>query len=518
MAGLTETGGETVRTRFGLCGVLITMAFVACASSSTRIPANALVVRNGTVIEDRFSEARNLIIEQVATGGVPSITVAVAKNGEIVWEEAFGWSDVENQVRATPNTMYRLGSISKTITATGLMLLVEEGKVDLDEPAIEYLPEDVRPRAFEGDVPDVTVRHLLNHRSGMPAYAESFFEDDPEGRRPLAETVHRYGIVTFPPGESFIYCNLGYQMLASIITNVSGMSYTEFIRERVFAPLGMTNALVYEGRPMGMPHAAGYTQTRRRIPLYLDSYPGADGTYASAHDLLRFAMYHLGDNLPDQEAILSDHALAAMQAKHPPGNVRYGIGWELDGDERGYRSVYHAGSAPGANAMMRLFPDEDIAAVVLCNTECQLYEIQEAIFVALIPELGEPEPVETSPPGVAPANPSEMYGTWRGRITAYDRELAIELLVDSTGMRVAVGANPRGEVEISVLTSTFLLGSFDAAIPTPDNLRYPYRNRIAVLREGDRLYGAVISVGRREDRAGHYELPSRVELRRAKPE
>jgi CubicO group peptidase (beta-lactamase class C family) len=468
------------------------------------------------VVDDRFSEVRDLIIEQVSTGAVPSIAVAVAEDGEIVWEEAFGWSDMEHHVRATPNTMYGLGSISKTITATGLMLLVEEGKVDLDHPAIEYLPEDVRPTAFEGDVRDVTVRHLLNHRSGMPAYAEPFFEDDAEVPRPFAETVRRYGIVAYRPGEAFIYSNLGYQMLASIIANVSGMSYAAFIREQVFAPLGMASTLVYEGGPLGKAYAAGYTQARERIPLYLDSYPGADGTYASAHDLIRFAMFHLGDALPDQKPILSGRAVAAMQAKYPPGNDRSGIGWSLDGDEHGYRSVYHGGEGPGADCMMRLFPDEDIAAVVLCNGECEkLHEIQEAIFVTLISELAEPEPSPTSPPSQAPADPSAMYGRWHGRITAYDRELEVELVLDSTGARVAVAAQARGAVEISVLTPTFFMGMVDASIPTPDNSRYPYRNRLAMIREGDRLYGAVTSVGRREGRAGHYELSSRIEVRRA---
>jgi len=493
--------------------MLFVLAVVTIPIASGCAP-DSMVLRDA-----QFAKARELIIQQVSTERVPSIAVAVAKDGEIIWEEAFGWSDRENRVRATPNTMYGLGSISKTITATGLMLLVEEGKVDLDKPAVEYLPKDVKPRAFEGEVQGVTVRHLLNHRAGMPAYAESFFDDDPEGRRPLAETVRRYGIVTYPPGGAFIYCNLGYQMLASIITNVSGMGYAEFIQKRVFAPLGMSSARVYEGGPLGSSYAAGYTQAGKRIPSYSDSYPGADGTYASAHDLIRFAMFHLGDNLPDQEAILSGRAIAAMQAKHPPGNERYGIGWYLDGDERGYRSVYHGGEGPGADCFMRLFPDDDIAAVVLCNAECEkLYDIQKAIFVALISALGEPKPAETSSPNNTRPDPSEMYGTWRGRITAYDRELDVELLVDSTGAKVAVGGQPSGEVEISVLTPTFFMGMFDASIPTPDNLRYPYRNRLAVIREGDRLYGAVISVGRREARAGHYELPSRVDLRRARTE
>jgi len=485
---------------------------------ATSVMASGWAHSSFVIREDRFSKVRELIVDQVSTGGVPSIVVAVAKGGKIVWEEAFGWSDVEKRVPATPHTMYGLGSISKTITATGLMLLVEEGKVDLDRPAVEYLPKDVKPRTFEGEVQGVTVRHLLNHRAGMPAYAESFFEDDPESRRPFAETVRRYGIATYRPGEAFVYCNLGYQMLASIVTNVSGMGYAEFIRTRVFGPLGMSNARVYEGGLLGGSYATGYTQAGKRIPSHSDGYPGAAGTYASAHDLIRFAMFHLGDELLEQKAILSDRAIAAMQAKHPASNRRYGIGWSLDGDERGHRSVYHGGQDAGVDCFMRLFPDDDIAVVVLCNAECELYKIQKAISVALIPELGEPEPVKTSPPSQPPVELGEMYGVWRGRITAYDRELDVELLVDSTGARVAVGAQPRGEVQLSVLTPTFLMGMFAAAIPTPDNLRYPYRNRLAVVREGDRLYGAVISVGQRTDRAGHYELPSRVELRRARRE
>jgi CubicO group peptidase (beta-lactamase class C family) len=488
-----------------LFGLALVTSLIAsgCAHDST-------VIR-----DDRFSKVRELIVDEVTNRRVPSIVVAVAEDGKIVWEEAFGWADVENRVRATPNTIYRLGSISKTITATGLMVLVEEGKVDLDKPAVDYLPEDVRPRVFEGEVRDVTVRHLLNHRSGMPAYAESFFEDEPEYPRPFAETVRRYGIITYPPGSSFIYCNLGYQMAANIIAEVSGMSYAEFIDGRVFAPLGMDHALVYERSPFNKPHAVSYTASLERIPPYLDGYPGADGNCASAHDLIRFAMFHLGDDLPDQERILKDESIAAMQAKHPPGNERSGIGWALDGDERGRRSVYHGGEGPGADCMMRLFPDEDIAAVVLCNAECEkLYDIQKAIFVALIPELGEPEAVETSSSVEPPVDPSEMYGTWRGRITTYDRELDVELVIDSMGVSVGVEDQSQDDIEVSVITPTFLMGVFDADIPTPDNERYPYRNRLALTREGERLYGAVVSVGRREDRAGHYELSSRAVLRR----
>jgi len=491
---------KTLRTS----ALMLVLFTLACAQDST------------VVLDARLSEVRELIIDQVENGGVPSIAVAVAEDGRIIWEEAFGWSNVEDQVPATPHTMYRLGSISKTITATGLMSLVEDGLVDLDSPAIDYLPEDVRPRTFEGEPGDVTVRLLLNHRAGMPAYAEFFYEDDPEGRRPLAETVRRYGIVVYPPGWSYVYCNLGYQMLASLIAEVSGMSYAEHIEERVFTPLGMTESRVYEGLPFSEPYAASYTQALERIPPYLYSYPGAEGIYASAHDLIRFAMFHLEDHLPYQKAILTDKSIRSMQEPNPTSNLRYGIGWHLDGSERGFRSVYHGGEGPGADALMRLFPTEDIAAIILCNAECEkLGDIQKALFAALIPELGEPEPTQASSGGQLPAEPTEMYGIWEGRIVACDRELEIELLVDSAGARIAVNDQPQDDVEVWVLSPTFLLGMFDASIPTPDNERNPYRNRLAVTRDGDRLYGAVISVGSWEARAGHYELPSRVELRRS---
>ena len=487
------------------------------------LPASVGAKGPAVAPDSRFSAVRQLIVDQVNDGVVPSIAVAAAESGRVVWEEAFGWADVENRVPATHHTMYRLGSISKTITATGIMILAEEGTVDLDGPAVDYLPEDVRPQVLHGETEDITVRMLLNHRAGMPAYAESFYEDEPEATRPLAQTVRRYGIVVFPPGWTFVYCNLGYQMAGSIIEEVSGAEYAGFIEERVFAPLGMTESLVYRGEGSGRPCAVNYTQDLQRIPPYQDSHPGADGNCASAHDLIRFAMFFLQDELEGQEAILTRESIESMWEKEPPSNERYGIGWSLDGDEGGFQSVYHGGEGPGADAMMRLFPTEDKAAVILCNCELEkLHEIQKAIFTAMIPELGVPKPELEPEPGVedagsdvAPrAEPAEIYGRWVGAITAYDRELGFELLIDSEGARAAVEGSPQDTVDLYALSPTFAMGMFDGAIPTSDNERHPYRNRLEVVREGDRLSGAVISVGSWVARAGHYELPSRVELRR----
>jgi len=110
-------------------------------------------------IEQHIKEAKN----------IPSISVAVAKDGEIIWEESFGFADVEKQIKATPHTMYHLGSLGKVYTATGIMILKERGLVDLDKPANESLG-DAKIHAFEGNVEDATVRRILNHTSGLPYF------------------------------------------------------------------------------------------------------------------------------------------------------------------------------------------------------------------------------------------------------------------------------------------------------------------------------------------------------------
>jgi CubicO group peptidase (beta-lactamase class C family) len=168
--------------------------------------------------DPRFQDVREKVISLITDGKIASMSIAVAKDGRVIWEEAFGWSDLDNRIKATPHTEYRLGSISKTITATGLMTLVEKGQVDLDQPIMEYLPE-VKLRSFVGAEKDVTVRRLLNHRSGMPSYCRNFDDDDPESHRDILETVSHYGIITAPPGVASIYCNLGYELMGYLISD-----------------------------------------------------------------------------------------------------------------------------------------------------------------------------------------------------------------------------------------------------------------------------------------------------------
>src|SRR5437588_5532254 len=131
-----------------------------------------------------FGTVRELIRTRLVEQSLPSLAVAVAREGQIVWEEGFGWADRENRVPATEHTMYSLASISKPITATGLMLLVERGQIELDRPINDYLG-DAKLTARVGDAVGATVRRVANHTSGLPLHYHFFYQDEPYRRPPM---------------------------------------------------------------------------------------------------------------------------------------------------------------------------------------------------------------------------------------------------------------------------------------------------------------------------------------------
>jgi len=473
------------------------------------------------VFDSRFQSVREKVIGLIADGKAASMAIAVAKDGNILWEEAFGYSELEKKIPATPHTRYGSGSIAKTITATGLMTLVEKGLVDLDKPVLEYAPH-VRLRSFVGDEKEITVRHILNHRSGMPSYCESFFEDDPGGFRDILETLRHYGIFTYRPGQYFIYSNLGYMLIAYLISEVSGMDFPRYIEENVFQPLKMDDAKV-KGRGRAADRfAVCYTPDFKRIPDYRTSFPGASDFSFSAHDLIRFAMFHLKDHHPDQKAIVSDETIDEMQKDFPPSNTRYGIGWDFDVNEAGYRSVYHGGEDPGIDNFMRLIPSKDMAVVILCNNDIgdRLGDLQEEICALLIPNFSKIGRDQSGTDrSVTDSGKQELpegfLGRWEGKIISGSLEIRVVMRVaEGDGIYVGLSKCREEEFDLSVATDGFLMGDFAGTIPSPGTGRHPERIRLSLVRQGDRITGQATVVGREEERQRHYELSSWIELRK----
>lgn len=159
---------------------------------------------------DIFAGVRQRIQQEMLKASTPSMTVAVARNGEIIWEEAFGWANREKRIPATPHTMYSLASTTKPFAAAGVMKLVEQGKIDLDKPVNNYLGKDSQLKVWIGNPDDVTVRRVANHTSGLPRH-EHFYGASELSRKPtMEESIRRYGNIVTLPGERYRYSNIGY--------------------------------------------------------------------------------------------------------------------------------------------------------------------------------------------------------------------------------------------------------------------------------------------------------------------
>ena len=263
-----------------------------------------------------FDEVRDYIRSHMAADRVPSISVAVARDGHILWEEGFGWADREKRVAANQHTMYSVASISKPFTATGLMTLVEQKRIDLDRPINQYLGK-AQLRARVGNAEDATVRRVANHTSGLPFHYQFFYQDEPFRPPSMDETIRRYGNLVTMPGEKWEYSNLGYGILDYVIARVSGESYDDYMRQAVFLKLGLTHTSVGIGPGLEKFAAVRYGSDGLPLPFFDFDHRGASAIYSSAHDLVRFGMFHLGAHLPGQTQILSDSSLAEMQKFSP---------------------------------------------------------------------------------------------------------------------------------------------------------------------------------------------------------
>src|SRR5262245_52085 len=444
-----------------------------------------------------FDRVREFIKQQLGERCLPSVAVAVARDGQIIWEEAFGWADVEKRIPATPHTMYSLASISKPFATTGLMILKERGRIELDRPINEYLGE-AKIVVRVGNPAEATVRRVANHTSGLPLHVQQFYEDEPYRAPPRDETIRRYGNCVTAPGERFEYSNLGYGILDHVITRVSGRAYADFMREEVFLPLGLTHTSVNIGPGLEKHQAIRYGTDGAPIPFYDVSAPGSGAVYASAHDLVRFGMFHLKTHLSDQKAILKDETIDEMHKAtvNTGGKSGYGIGWQTGESPGGRRVVSHGGGMGGVRTLLRLYPAEKIAIVVLSNAVSNLPgQVMEQIVavVASEPARSPGAPNQPSPPpAFKPAH--KLLGAWQGKVHTYKGELSFRLLFQPNGVvRVQLGSQLKTLLNRVQFSDGYLSGVFTSDIGTEDANRTRYKLELSLKLRGDVLNGAMIA-------------------------
>ena len=321
---------------------------------------------------------------------IPGLSLAVIKNGEVATMKGYGLANLEHDVPVTPDTVFELASLTKQFTATAIMLLVEEGKVKLDDPIPEYLPNS--PERWKG----ITVRHLLTHTAGLPGMGNEFKSLSQGAELTNYTTAQMFEAATkdpirFAPGESFQYSDAGYFLLGMIIEKASGRRYRDFLTDRFFKPLGMTSSSVLDQEAILKHRAAGYTlmdgqlvNIRRVAQMELPSHYGV---FSSVRDMAKW------DQALAAGKVVKESSLTAMwtSAKLNSGSSRgIGFGWFLS-TRAGHRTITHEGIT---GTEYTRYPDDKLTVIVLTNLgarnspeEVNAWGLARGVAGRIIPEL-----------------------------------------------------------------------------------------------------------------------------------
>jgi CubicO group peptidase (beta-lactamase class C family) len=350
---------------------------------------------------------RRLVLEAQSQGRLPSLSAAVFRGGQVVWDEAVGLSDVVQGVEATTDSQYAVASITKTFTAASVMQLRDEGKLDLEDPLSRHLPE-----AAHGTP---TLRRLLSHASGLQreppgeVWETLRFPDEEELLAGLADAEQ-----VLPPSTAWHYSNLAYALLGHVVSRVSGTPLQDYVRERLLAPLGLARTTWGPGEGAALPYfVEPYSDAVQREPvLELGGKGGESGLYSTVGDLARWGSF-LAD--PD-ESVLAPASVAEMHdlqiMAEPDWTLGWGLGIELW--RRGER-VYggHTGGFPGFLSIVLYSRRDKIGAVLLTNSgtwpklSATGLDLAEAALDELAPEREPWRPEEVAPAEILP-----LLGRW----------------------------------------------------------------------------------------------------------
>jgi len=326
--------------------------------------------------EHQLSAEKRMQIEAavakfMASTHVPGVAVAVVENGEYEWGDGFGFADVENNVPASEHTLFRLGSISKPLTAVAAMELWEQGKIDLDAPVQKYCP------AFPQKPSPITTREVMGHLGGIRHYRAEAQQDLEGGNTKHFEDPIQAGLDFFKndplvdePGKHFHYSTQGYTVVGCVIEGASGTKYVDFVREHVFAPAGMEQTRA-DNRFTVIPYRTRfYTKTETGTVQnadFLDSsykIPGG-GWLSSAEDMARFEVAMLHDKLVKR----ATRELMWTPLKPFDGSKdNYGLGFGV-GAEDGIVAVGHSGGQQGTSTDFLIAPEKQAGVVVLTNMD-----------------------------------------------------------------------------------------------------------------------------------------------------
>jgi CubicO group peptidase (beta-lactamase class C family) len=286
-------------------------------------------------------------------------TALVARDGQVVFSKGYGFANLEWKIPNTPDTKFRLGSVTKQFTAASILLLEERGKLSVTDPVKKYMPD--APAAWD----KITIRHLLTHTSGIPNFTgfADYQKLEPFKSTP-AELVARFRDkpLDFQPGEKWSYSNSGYVLLGYLIEKISGETYEKFVTENIFQPLGMKDTGYDSNTAIIARRAEGYEMNRGEYQhagfIHMSTPHAAGALYSTTEDLLKWEQGLYGGKL------LKPASLEKMTTPFLD-NYAFGLTVQTAG---GHKKISHGGGIEGFNTVLEYYPDDKLAVVVLENS------------------------------------------------------------------------------------------------------------------------------------------------------
>lgn len=374
---------------------------------------------------DEF-QLRGKIAEILDRWPPAGLAVGVVRDGSLEWFFGHGVADIGSKEPITQDTVFRIGSLTKTFTAIAVMQLWEQGLVDLDAPANQYL-RAVRLIPAKASFRPATVRHLLTHTAGVGYWRRLSDLLQPgvgagiragrSGAPPLADYYRRGLPVEIQPGTRWMYSNHGFAALGQLVEDVSGQPLDHYLREHILAPLGMEHTDLVQSERVRARLATGYVLRSRGLKPVADREiptPGGGGMYASTADMARYLAALLGGGTGEHGQVLKPDTLASMFQPHFQPDPRVpgmGLGFE-PGEESGHATVGKTGIVAGFLSAMMLAPDDGIGIVVFTNTGgLDGRGVAEPLAVALLRRLlGLPDAVIRADIPVHPETWREVCG------------------------------------------------------------------------------------------------------------
>jgi CubicO group peptidase (beta-lactamase class C family) len=306
----------------------------------------------------RADQIDDYVKAQLKEHSLPGVSLAIVEDGKVTKIGSYGMADVARGTRVAPETVFKIGSVSKQFIATGIMLLVQDGRLKVDDPVSRYL--EGTPPAWQ----PITIRHLLTHTSGIVRESPAFDFEKVQNDADVVKAAYPLPL-RFTPGEKWEYCNVGYFALAEIITKVSGQPWPRFMHERVFKPSGMMVTAPTNITPMLPNRAVGYVDKGNSRPTGDFVALRPSGAFLSTvGDLAKWDAL-LYTNKPLTEA--SRRQMWTQARLNDGSTANYGFGWTVETRKNGQHVVSHGGSLPGFRAHFARFVDEHVTVIVLIN-------------------------------------------------------------------------------------------------------------------------------------------------------